>query len=60
MRWFAEGGVAGVLVRRQRWKVLARFKGEDAERLATDLAAVISRGGLVTGAELLDAEVEEA
>ena len=38
VRVFAEGGRAGVLVKRQRWTVLARFHGEEAERMARDLA----------------------
>lgn len=53
MRWFAEGGLAGVLVRTaSKWTVLARFRGEEAERMARDLAAVLAAGGLVTGSEL--------
>ncbi len=55
MRWFAEGERAGVLVRRDRWRVLARFTGPDAARLAEDLARVIGRGGLVLGADLPEA-----
>jgi hypothetical protein len=53
VRWFAEGGLAGVLVRTAtKWTVLARFRGDEAERMARDLASVLSAGGLVTGSEL--------
>jgi hypothetical protein len=52
VRWFAEGGLAGVLVKRGRWTVLARFRGPEAERMARDLAAVLEMGGLITGADL--------
>jgi hypothetical protein len=53
VRWFAEGGLAGVLVRTpEKWAVLARFRGEEAERMARDLAAVLEAGGLVRGADL--------
>lgn len=52
VRVFAEGEIAGVLVRRQRWQVLARFHGPEAEQLARDLAALICDGRLRTGADL--------
>lgn len=52
VRYFAEGGRAGVLVKRERWTVLARFQGPLAERMARSLAEAIARGGLVTGKDL--------
>lgn len=52
VRVFAEGGRAGVLVKRQRWTVLARFHGDEAERMARDLAALIAEGRLITGRDL--------
>jgi hypothetical protein len=53
VRVFAEGDLAGVLVRQQRrWVVLARFRGPDAEQMARDLAGVITAGGLKTGSDL--------
>lgn len=52
VRVFAEGGRAGVLVKRQRWTVLARFHGEEAERMARDLAELIAQGRLITGRDL--------
>lgn len=52
VRVFAEGDLAGVLVRQRRWVVLARFRGPDAEQMATDLANVIKMGGLTTGSDL--------
>ncbi|MCO5164913.1 MAG: hypothetical protein M9894_00900 [Planctomycetes bacterium] len=52
VRVFAEGGLAGVLVKRQRWTVLARFRGPEAERMARDLAALIAAGRLITGRDL--------
>lgn len=46
VRWWAEGGRAGVLVRAgERWSTLARFVGPDAERQARDLAACLEAGG---------------
>lgn len=52
VRVFAEGDLAGVLVRQRRWVVLARFRGPDAEQMARDLASVITAGGLRTGSDL--------
>ena len=53
VRVFAEGELAGVLVRQQRkWVVLARFRGPDSEQMARDLANVITTGGLKTGSDL--------
>lgn len=47
VRWWAEGNRAGVLVLTDgRWTTLARFRGEEAERMARDLAAVLAAGGI--------------
>lgn len=54
VRWFAEGGLAGVLVRRDRWRVLARFHGPEAEERARALAALLAAAGLMTGRDLRD------
>lgn len=52
VRWFAEGGLAGVLVRRDRWRVLVRFHGPESEERARALAALLGAAGLMTGSEL--------
>lgn len=48
VRWWAEGGRAGVLVLTNgRWTTLARFCGPVAEHMARDLARVLEAGGLI-------------
>lgn len=48
VRYYAEGGRAGVIVRRpgERPNVLARFVGTHAENMASGLAAAIRKGAL--------------